>query len=306
MEDTMKNHLFCFIIFIIAFTVPVAAHTNNTIDPLVSIDWLQKNIDNPSVVILDIRKVEEYKEGHIPGSVSLTYTAWRTMEKNLDCQLPPKDDLNDTLCSAGLHKYAAVVIVGKKDTDKDRVNMTRVAWTLKYAGIKRLAILDGGYNNWLTAKLPVSTGWQKTEKSRQKCRWNEGIIATKEQVLKGMNKATIIDTRLAQFFSGKETQPTVKRKGHIPGALNLPYSLVFKKDGEFEDKAALQAHAYRAIGDNKDREVIVLCCNGQFASSWWFVLSEMLGYKKVAIYDGSMEEWCRDEKAPLIESTEDK
>jgi 3-mercaptopyruvate sulfurtransferase SseA len=46
---------------------------------------------------------------------------------------------------------------------------------------------------------------------------------------------------------------------------------------------------------------ILLCCNGQFASSWWFALSEMLGYGNTKIYDGSMEEWCGDKDAPLVE-----
>jgi len=117
-----------------------------------------------------------------------------------------------------------------------------------------------------------------------------------------MDTTAIVDTRPEKFFSGKEPDPKLKRVGHIPHAVNLPYSLVFKKDGTFEEKRILQARAYSKISYNKDRQVIVLCCNGQYASSWWFVLSELLGYKKVAIYDGSMEEWSRDEEPLEIES----
>jgi thiosulfate/3-mercaptopyruvate sulfurtransferase len=61
--------------------------------------------------------------------------------------------------------------------------------------------------------------------------------------------------------------------------------------------------ASKGVGDAKDKEIVLLCCNGQFASSWWFALSEVLGYRDVKIYDGSMEEWCRDPEAPLVEST---
>ena len=89
------------------------------------------------------------------------------------------------------------------------------------------------------------------------------------------------------------------KEGHIPGAVNLPYFLVFKKDGTFEDTKKLKFLATRAVGDAKDKEIIVLCCNGQFASSWWFALSEMLGYRDVKIYDSSMEEWCGDKDMPL-------
>jgi thiosulfate/3-mercaptopyruvate sulfurtransferase len=49
------------------------------------------------------------------------------------------------------------VVTGKTDTPTDQVNQTRVAWTLKYAGLENVAILDGGYNKWVTDKKPVST-----------------------------------------------------------------------------------------------------------------------------------------------------
>lgn len=73
--------------------------------------------------------------------------------------------MNDTLCSIGLQRFATIVIVGKTDTDKDRVQATRVVWTLKYAGIKNPTILDGGYNSWVSAKLPVSTGWRQMQRT---------------------------------------------------------------------------------------------------------------------------------------------
>ncbi|MBA4418877.1 MAG: hypothetical protein C0392_13370 [Syntrophus sp. (in: bacteria)] len=297
----MKKHCFCFIAFIIVSMVSAASGASNDADPLVSTDWLQKNMNNPSVIILDVRKVEEYNKGHIPDSINLTYAAWRTKEKNLDCQLPEKDDLNDILCWAGLRKYAFVVIVGKTDTGRDCVNMTRVAWTLKYAGIKKPLILNGGYNKWLQEKRPVSDVVKKPVKDYLPCEWNEKVLATKQQVRARMGKAAIIDARHFNLFTGKKSDPLLKRKGHIPGAYNLPYSLVFTKEGCFEKKDILQDKVSKTIGNNKAREIIVLCCNGRFASSWWFVLSEMLGYKDVKIYDGSMEEWCDDKDAPLVE-----
>ncbi|HOP86655.1 MAG TPA: rhodanese-like domain-containing protein [Syntrophorhabdaceae bacterium] len=302
----MKRCIFLLFFIVIFFYPLITSYGQDNFEPILSTEWLKKNMDNPSVIILDIRGVQEYKEGHIPGSVNLTFTAWRTMEKNLDCQLPPEDELNDTVCSIGLQKYKHVIIVGKTSTDLDCVNMTRVAWTLKYAGIKGLGILNGGFNSWQTHNLPIQTGWQTKEKARQKCKWDKSVVATKEHLIKVMDTAAIIDTRPEKFYIGLETDPKTKRKGHIPKAINLPYSLVFKKDGAFEDKKKLMSIAYKTIGDNREREVIVLCCNGQYASSWWFVLSEVLGYKKVSIYDGSMEEWCRDEGPLIIESEKNK
>ncbi len=270
--------------------------------PVVSASWLQANLNSPNLLVLDIRKVEEYREGHIPGSLNLTYGAWRTVDQGLDCQLLKKDDLQDHVCSMGIRGDSRVIIVGKSDTAWDRVNTTRVAWTLKYAGVKNPAILDGGYGSWVNQNYPVTSGWEKRERSYHKCELNESVLATKAQVMASLNKAAIVDTRPAALFSGKATQPPLQRRGHIPGAVNLPHTLVFQKDGTFESLEKLGALASKAVGDNRDRQIIVLCCNGQFASSWWFVLSEMLGYRDVKIYDGSMEEWCNDEKAPLTQS----
>ncbi len=302
----MKKLFLFSLVFIALFLLPFLASGENDFEPVVSIEWLKKNLNNPSVIILDIRGVQEFKDGHIPGSVNLTYTAWRTIRDDLDCQLPPEDDLNDTICSIGLQKYDHVVILGKTDTDRDCVNMTRVAWTIKYAGIKSPGILNGGINNWINSKLPLTAGWESREKGKQKCKLNKSVVATKEHLREVMDKAAIIDTRIEKYYSGKEVDPRLKRKGHIPNAINLPYSLVFKKDGTFEDKTTLASLAYKAVGEDKDREVIVLCCNGQYASSWWFVFSEVLGYKKVSIYDGSMEEWCKDEGPLIVEPDKSK
>jgi thiosulfate/3-mercaptopyruvate sulfurtransferase len=220
----------------------------------------------------------------------------------MGCQLPMKDELEDKVCSIGADINSYVVIIGKTDTDVDRVNTTRVVWTLKYTGIRNLSILDGGFNKWIGEGRPVTEKATKRAKSDFRCGWNERVLATKKDVAcscAGTTVAQIIDTRPKAQFEGKVACPTVKRQGHIPGAVNLPYSLVFAKDGMFESKGALQNLASRHVGNNKDREMIVVCSNGQFASAWWFALSEMLGYKDVRIYDGSMEEWCCDRGAPL-------
>lgn len=285
------------ILLAVLLLIPAVADAQLS-SPIVSAPWLRDNLSDPTVLVLDIRKPEEFKTGHVPGSFNLTYAAWRTLERGLDCQLNEKDDLQDNICSIGLRQDSKVVIVGKTDTDRDRVNMTRVAWTLKYAGVAHPSVLDGGYNTWVAHKYPVASGWQKRDKSPYKCQWNEHVLATKDQVMKRADTTAVIDTRPPDFFSGEVLQPPLTRRGHIPGAVNLPYSLVFKENGLFENATRLRSFAHAKIGDNVGREIIVLCCNGQFASSWWFALSEVLGYKNVKIYDGSMEEWCNDPNTP--------
>ena len=297
----MKRCIACLMVFMcmsIAHTISCKA--GEKIGPLVSATWLRENIGTPELSIVDIRRVEEYKEGHIPEAISLTYTAWRTMEKNLDCQLPFWDDLEDTVCSLGLNESSHVIIAGKSSTDEDLVNTTRVAWTLKYTGVKNISILDGGYEKWLIGHNPVSNQTKRPQKGTFKCRPDNSILATRKDVnCSCTGTAAIVDTRPSTQYTGETICKTVKKKGHIPGAVNLPYSLVFTKQGGFEKKERLQEIVSGHIGNDKNREIIILCADGHYASAWWFVLSEILAYKNVRIYDGSMEDWCCDENVPL-------
>jgi len=300
-EAGMKKHL-VLTLFLLILCSPGILYSE-TLPALVSASWLNDNLNNPNMLVLDIRKIEDYREGHIPGALSLTYAAWRTMGESLDCQLPYRDELTDTICSSGISAETYVVIVGNTDTFRQLVNATRVAWTLKYAGVKRPAILDGGYKKWLEKSYPVTKEWVKRPKSRYKCKWNENVLATKGYVTSHLKEMAIVDTRTEKLFKGEVSDPMLKRKGHIPGAMNLPFSLVFHKDGTFTNPDVLRYIALHSVGDDLDKRIVVLCCNGQFASSWWFAFSEILGYRDVRIYDGSMEEWCKDGDAPLVEST---
>ncbi|HEY3277907.1 MAG TPA: rhodanese-like domain-containing protein [Syntrophorhabdaceae bacterium] len=296
----MKKY-FWFFASVIGYILSVAVQSA-AYEPVLSTGRLQENINNRSLIILDIRKVEEYREGHIPGSISLTFTAWRTADADMGCQLPMKDELEDKVCSMGADADSHVVIVGKTDRDEDRVNATRVAWTLRYAGIRNLSILDGGFNKWVKEGRPLSKKVSKRTKSDFRCGWNESVLALKKDVVASCGcagRGAILDTRPEAQFTGRIVCPSVKRKGRIPGAVNLPYSLVHGKEGIFESRGTLQALASQKIGDDRDRTIIVVCSNGQFASAWWFALSEILGYGNVKIYDGAMEEWCCDQAAPL-------
>ena len=188
------------------------------------------------------------------------------------------------------------------------MNATRVAWTLRYAGVRDISILDGGFNRWIAEGRPVTEKVTKRQRSETPCQWNERVLASRKDVsssCEGKAAVSIVDTRPAAQFAGLTVCPTVKKRGHIPGAVNLPYSLVFAKAGTFEDRDRLRDLASKYVGENKDREVIVVCVNGQFASSWWFALSEILGYKDVRIYDGSMEDWCCEEGSPLATTPPD-
>ena len=236
-----------YLVLAFVFALPLFALARD-IAPVVSSDWLEKNLNDSKLVIVDIRKVEEYKEGNIPNSINVFYGTWAVKKKGLDNELPEDDDLFDVIGSAGIKAGSHVVVVGKTDTMADQVNLTRVAWTLIYGGIENVAVLDGGFNKWKEAKKPISTETMKPKAGTYQGKANKSLFATKEYVISKIGKANIIDTRMPDFFFGVSKLDFVERAGHVKGAVALPSAWIFAKEGTFKSKEDLEAMAAGVIG----------------------------------------------------------
>lgn len=277
---------------------------------IVTTDDLAKSLKDPNVIIVDIRKVEDYKAGHIPGAISIFYGNWAPAKGNTQNEIPEDDDLIDLLSSNGIQPDSHVVLYNTTATGPDRANVTRVAWTLKYAGVKKIAVLSGGIEKWaIREKRELSTETTKPKSKPYKAAFNKNVVATKDYLKSQIGKSIIVDAREPAFFSGQQKLPFVAKAGRIKGAVNLPTVQVFDKypPGEhmelccwtYKDVAALKNMATGVVGYDPTKEIIVYCDSGRVASVWSFILSEVLGYKNVRMYDGSMEEWTRDETAPV-------
>lgn len=278
--------------------------------PILSTDDLAKSLKAPNVVVIDIRKVEDYKAGHIPGAVGIFYNNWASGKDGLQNETPADDDLIDLLSANGIQPDSTAVVYGTTGTGADRVNVTRVAWTLKYAGVQKVSVLSGGIEKWAAReKREVSQIAAKPAAKPYKGKFNKEVLAKKDYVKSRIGKAVIVDVREPAFFNGKQKLPFVAKAGRIKEAVNLPTVQVFDKypPGEhmetccwtYKDIAALKNMATGVVGNDLNKEIIVYCDSGRVASAWWFILSEVMGYKNVKIYDGSMEEWTKDETAPV-------
>jgi len=267
------------------------------IEPVVSTDWLEQNLSK--VTVVDVRKVEEYKAGHIPGAINVFYGTWAIKRGDLLNELPADDDLKDVLSAAGIEPGSLVVVVSKVDAPTDRVDASRVAWTLRYAGVENVALLSGGYNKWVNDKKPVSTEVVKPRSKPYKGKFNKGFVVKKNEVMNSLGKAVIVDVREPDFYNGKKKLDFVARVGHIKGAVNLPTSVMYEKDATYKPKNELSAIATPAVGADLSKEIIIYCDTGKFCTGWWFMLHDLLGYKDVKVYDGSMMEWAKDPAAPV-------
>jgi thiosulfate/3-mercaptopyruvate sulfurtransferase len=274
------------------FLMIPAAVFSRDFAPIVTTDWLAQNLNDPKLVLFDIRNPEQYKKGHIPGAVNMPLNAWAITNNGLSLELPSEETLRDLLGKSGVDG-SSVVVVNRTETDFSRADATRVAWTCIVAGATKVAVLDGGYSKWIKEKKTVTTDTTMPKSAVYSGAQNRSTVASKSYVLSKLGKSIIVDTRLPEDYFGITSKP-----GHIQGAVNLPAPWAFAADGTFRSEMDLRAMATGVIGTKKSREIIVYCGVGGYASTWWFLLTQMLGYRNVKLYDGSMEEWIKDSNAP--------
>jgi thiosulfate/3-mercaptopyruvate sulfurtransferase len=278
------------------------------IPPIVSTDWLEKHLDDPKLVIVDIRLGEEYRAGHIPHAINVPFpnplenpsAQWFVERHGLLLEVPEEADLFNTIGSAGIQGDSLVVVVPKPELPYPLVDATRVADTLMYAGVKNVAVLDGGYDKWAVEGRPVSFDAVEPVPVVYTGIIDETMFVSKEYVQKKIGKAIIIDTREPLDYFGGSLSPLWNRAGHIPTAKCLPALWIWHEDKTYRSTDELREMARGVVGTCLSREIIIYCGVGGFSSAWYFVLKEVLGYHDVKIYHGSAQEWTRDPEAPLV------
>ncbi|HNV56575.1 MAG TPA: sulfurtransferase [Smithellaceae bacterium] len=296
----MKRNLLLRFVILASFIIllPTAGLARD-IAPIVSTDWLLANLKNPKLVILDIRRVEDYREGHIPGALNAFYGAWAYMKDGLYASLPEKDEIDDTISYMGIHFDQWVVVTGCMDTPRLSYQSARVACTLQYAGIENVALLDGGMNKWIAEKKPLSKKIERRPASKFKGKYTSEKFADKHYIEERMGKLILLDLREREFFTGEKKMDCVPMRGHIPGAFNMPTSCAFNEDRTFKTKEELRAIAEEAAGKDLNAAIVTYCDAGQCCPTWSYLLMEVLGYKNVRLYVGSMQEWMQDPRAPV-------
>jgi thiosulfate/3-mercaptopyruvate sulfurtransferase len=271
-----------------------ASESSRVIDPIVSTDWLAANRGMEKLVILDVRNPQDYGAGHIPNAINVPFVVpvsdWIMMRDELLLELPEQGALFETIGSCGIEADSLVIIVSTTPNPPDPpyplADATRVAATLIYAGVKNVAILDGGYPKWAKEGKPATTEPPNVEAGTYSGKTNEAMFVSREYVQKQTGKAVIVDTRDADVYIGIAMEPFANKAGHIPSAKALPAPWLWNPDGTYRDMEVLGAAASGIISKDKTKEIIVYCGVGGYTSSWWFVLTQVLGYQNVKFYDG--------------------
>lgn len=277
--------------------------SSRRIDPIVSTEWLAANGDLDDLVIIDIRTAAEYEAGHIAGSINVPFevpfSAWITMTNDLLLELPDTNTLLDTIGSWGVKEDSLVVIVTSvppaPEPPYPLANATRAATTLIYAGVDNVAILDGGYTKWAAEQRPVTTETPVVQPVDFKGEIKEELFVSMDYVKKRVSsrQTVIIDARDADVYFGVTIEPYANKAGHLPKAKSLPTPWIWNQDGTFKarDELAEMATGVLNVSRPQSSEIIIYCGTGGYATSWWFVMTQLFGYNQVKIYDGSAQEW---------------
>ena len=287
------------LLWALLFTAPVVAAPNNF---LVSTDWLEKNLNNPKLRIIEVSvDTGVYERGHIQGAVNFK---WHTdLVDPVKRDIASKENFEKLLRQAGVNNDSTIVIYG----DSNNWFAAWGAWVFDVYGVKNVKLLDGGRKKWEAEKRPltplatkVATGNIKVSDA------NNALRARLIDVVAIANKKSdtaLVDIRSPDEFTGKifapaGVQETAIRAGHIPGAVNVPWGQAVAEDGTFKSAEELKK-VYAAVGIDGKKPIITYCRIGERSSHTWFALSKILGYN-VKNYDGSWTEYGNSVGNPVI------
>ena len=273
---------------------------------VVSTEWLESNLTMEDLLIVDVRNAEAFSSGHIENSINIPFdvvSAWTVSKGDLLIEVPEINQLATSLGQNGISRNSKVVLVGGLPTEQDPFALaapTRVALTMAYAGIQNLAILDGCFNKWQDEGRKITIAATVKTAVSFEAAPNNNLFVDINYLKSKKGTAVVVDARDADVYSGKVIEPFANKAGHIHGAVSLPApSLWNDRNGTYKTRNQIANLASSVIGQDKNKEVILYCGVGGYASSVWFALTQILDYKNIKIYDGSAQEWVIENEMEL-------
>jgi thiosulfate/3-mercaptopyruvate sulfurtransferase len=261
-------------------------------DVLVDADWAEAHLDDPKIVFVEVDEdVSAYDGGHIKNAVRLDWTQELQQPEARD--LIDREDFSKLLSAKGIRNDDTVVLYG----GNNNWFAAYAYWMFKLYGHDSVTLLDGGRKKWeLDGRELVKDVPQRATTDYKAAEPDLSIRAFRDEVVASIGSKNLVDVRSPDEFSGKIKAPAhlpqeqSQRAGHVPTAINIPWSKAAADDGTFRADDEL-AKLYGEQGYDDGRPTIAYCRIGERSSHTWFVLHELLGKGDVKNYDGSWAEY---------------
>jgi thiosulfate/3-mercaptopyruvate sulfurtransferase len=269
---------------------------------LVDVDWVEERLDEFEADDPEFRLVavdEAYEEGHVPGAVELD--PMESLVYPERAGIPDREQFEHIVGDLGITEDSTVVVYS------DGINefAALAYWTFKYYRHSDVRILNGGKRYWLEHGYPTTQDRPSvTPQSYNAQEPHERIRAYRSDVQAALaGETTIVDVRTAAEHRGEQRAPedgvpTARVAGRIPNSVHVEWTQVVNDSWQFKRRRQLE-RLFANAGVDEDDDIVVYCNVGERAALVWFVLSELLGFRNVANYDGSWAEWGNLIDAPI-------
>jgi thiosulfate/3-mercaptopyruvate sulfurtransferase len=277
-----------------------------SMDSLVSAEWLHQHLDDPDLVVLDCTVLVEmdeqggfrnesgrasYEAGHIPtaGFADLKGDL-SDADSPRDFAMPTPQQFAAAMSALGVSDDSRVVLYSANYP----AWAARVWWMLRWIGFDRAALLDGGLAAWTAAGYPLSTEPADRPAGRLTVNLRPELIADRDEVFDALDDPAVklIDAMSEAHYRGEMAM--YARPGHIPGASNLPTTLLVDESGRFRPQDELEM----LVDGEADARTITYCGGGIAAATDAFIMHR-LGFTDVAVYAASLDEWTADSANPM-------
>lgn len=269
---------------------------------LVSTQWLEKNLDNKKLILIDVRDEKSYEKGHLKGAVNYPKAMWfQGKVGDVPKLYNTPQQFEEIFQNAGVIANESLVVFYSAGADNqdfaDAASAMYVAWLY---GFENSAILNGGFAKWSEEQKDITKEVAKKEKSDFEVEsFYTYELASLDDIINAQydDDVQIADARVAKFYTGEEGREDLARKGRIPTAKLTPMIRYVKKVGnhfEFLSKEeASKTLNNNDFGLDLKEDTIFYCNSGHKARGLWFVSKFIVGMDNVKVYDASMLEYTR-------------